>query len=69
VAATIQEKLGLEAEVTKGSYGEFSVRVGGVRVAGKNWLGIIPSDEKILKAVEAAGPTPPPRAPGGRRCG
>jgi hypothetical protein len=54
VAATIHDKLGLDAEVMKGSYGEFSVRVGGVRVAGKSWLGIIPSDEKILTAVETA---------------
>lgn len=53
MAASIKSRLGVEPEVTKGSFGEFSVWVEGVVVAKKNWLGILPSDESVLRAVES----------------
>jgi len=54
VAAAIRDQLGLDAAIEKGSLGEFSVWVGEVRVSGRNWLGVIPSDGKIVGAVASA---------------
>ena len=47
MAAAIHDRLGLDAAIEKGSLGEFTVWVGDVKVSGKNWLGLIPSDPTL----------------------
>ena len=52
MAALIKEKAGLETDVVVGGRGEFTVWVGGKRVAQKDANGF-PADEEILAAVQA----------------
>jgi hypothetical protein len=53
VAALIKARVGAEAELVEGGRGEFTVWVGGDRVAQKDVNGF-PSDEDAVAAVERA---------------
>lgn len=62
MAAALEERLGVEAELVAGDRGEFSVYVDGRRVVKKPWLGF-PKETDVVKAVQAAlavsaGPNP-----------
>ncbi len=49
----IKKEVNLDAEMTVGSPGEFSVWVDGRRVAKKGWL-FFPTDTRVLAAVRQA---------------
>ncbi len=46
----LKNELNVETELIEGGRGEFTVRIGGVEIARKGWLGF-PKDEKILADV------------------
>jgi hypothetical protein len=54
VAALIQKELGLKAEMIEAGRGVFVVSVGGRKVAGKNWLGLLPSGQKVVDSIRQA---------------
>jgi len=54
VAALLKDALGVEADLVEGNRREFTVWVGGAKVAGKNWLRVFPSDESVLGKVRTA---------------
>jgi hypothetical protein len=53
VAATLKREMGLDAKLTEGDRGEFTIWVDKQMVAKKGWLRF-PGDEKVLTAVRAA---------------
>jgi hypothetical protein len=53
VAALLESELGIETELVEGGRREFSVWVGGRKVAAKNILQIFPSDASIVRKVRA----------------
>ena len=53
MAALIKKETGIDAEVTPGGRGEFSVWVGDVKVAEKTRTGF-PTEDAALAAVRAA---------------
>ena len=52
MAATLRSELGVQVDLVVGGPGEFTVWVGGDKVAGKGWL-LFPSRTKVLEAVGA----------------
>jgi len=53
VADTLKKELGVEAELVPGSTGEFTIWVGGRKVA-KKWLFLFPKDQVIVRSVAEA---------------
>ena len=53
MAAVIKEETGIDADVTPGKRGEFSIWVGDARVAEKTRTGF-PSEQDALAAVRSA---------------
>lgn len=49
----MNNELGVDVEITPGARGEFSVLVGGRRVAKRGWFGP-PSSAKVLRRVRKA---------------
>ena len=53
MAAKIEETLGLEVELVRGSKGIFDVHAGGECIFSKHQTGRFPDEEEILEALRA----------------
>jgi selT/selW/selH-like putative selenoprotein len=53
LAATLKEKLGIEAELIEGGGGVFDVKVDGALIFSKDAAGRFPEDDEILDAIPA----------------